>query len=61
MLKKINYFIMIILSFEFISFIIGYGTHYEHYKFTLMLLFLLTNTYFLSRKRKMITQPVRSK
>ena len=51
MLKKINYFIVIILSFEFISFIIGYGTHYEHYRVYLDVI-VPTNQYILFIKKK---------
>ena len=36
MLTKINYFILSTILFELISFISGFGTHFEHYKYAIM-------------------------
>ena len=61
MLKKINYFILFIFSFEIISLFTGYGTHYEYHKYGFMCLFLLANTILLLKKKLPATQKVRNK
>jgi len=43
MLKQINYFILGILMLELISFLSGFGTHFEHYKYAIMLSVLSFN------------------
>ena len=43
MLKQINYFILGILMLELISFLSGFGTHFEHYKYAIMLSVLFFN------------------
>ena len=43
MLKRINYFIISIIIFEFLSFILGSGTHFEHYKYAIMLTIISIN------------------
>ena len=43
MLKKINYFILSIFVLELISLISGFGTHFEHYKYAIMLSVLFFN------------------
>ena len=43
MLKKINYFIFSVVLFEFISFISGFGTHFEHYKYAIMASIVVIN------------------
>ena len=43
MLKQINYFILGILMLELISFLSGFGTHFEHYKYAIMLSILSFN------------------
>ena len=45
-IKYVNYFILFVLSFEALSFMFGSGTHYEHYKFGLMVLIILVNLTF---------------
>ena len=45
-MKYVNYFILFVLSFEALSFMFGSGTHYEHYKFGLMVLIILVNLTF---------------
>ena len=44
MLKKINYFILSIFIFETLSFIIGFGTHFEHYKYAIMISIVVLNS-----------------
>ena len=44
MLKKINYFIFSVVLFEFISFISGFGTHFEHYKYAIMASIVVINS-----------------
>ena len=44
MLKKINYFILSIFIFETLSFIIGFGTHFEHYKYAIMISIVILNS-----------------
>ena len=43
MLKQINYFILSILMLELISLVSGFGTHFEHYKYAIMLSVLFFN------------------
>ncbi len=43
MLKQINYFILSILLLELISLLSGFGTHFEHYKYAIMLSVLFFN------------------
>ena len=45
-IKYVNYFILFVLSFEALSLMLGSGTHYEHYKFGLMVLIILVNLTF---------------
>ena len=44
MLKQINYFIFSVVLFEFISFISGFGTHFEHYKYAIMASIVVINS-----------------
>ena len=44
MLKKINYFILSVVLFEFFSFFSGFGTHFEHYKYAIMASILVINS-----------------
>mgnify|MGYP001489959925 CR=1 FL=1 len=44
MLKKINYFILSVVLFEFISFFVGFGTHFEHYKYAIMASIVVLNS-----------------
>ena len=44
MLKKINYFIFSVVLFELISFISGFGTHFEHYKYAIMASIVVINS-----------------
>ena len=53
MLKLINYFITSIIIFEFLSFILGYGTHFEHYKYATMLTIISVNFVFLKNQSKL--------
>ena len=53
MLKKINYFILFIFIFEALSFIIGFGTHFEHYKYAIMLTIISINYVVLKRQSKL--------
>ena len=50
MLKRINYFIISIIIFEFLSFILGSGTHFEHYKYGIMLTIISINYVVLKRQ-----------
>ena len=53
MLKRINYFITSIIIFEVLSFIVGSGTHFEHYKYGIMLTIISINYVVLKRKSKL--------
>ena len=53
MLKRINYFIISIIIFEFLSFILGSGTHFEHYKYGIMLTIISINYVVLKRQSKL--------
>ena len=53
MLKRINYFIISIIIFEVLSFIVGSGTHFEHYKYGIMLTIISINYVVLKRKSKL--------
>ena len=43
LMKIVNTFIVLVFSIEFFSFVLGYGTHYEHYKYGLMVSIILFN------------------
>ena len=53
MLKRINYFIISIITFEFLSFIMGHGTHFEHYKYATMLTIISVNFVVLKSQSKL--------
>ena len=53
MLKRINYFITSIIIFEVLSFIVGSGTHFEHYKYGIMLTIITINYVVLKRQSKL--------
>ena len=53
MLKRINYFITSIIIFEVLSFIVGSGTHFEHYKYAIMLTIISINYVVLKRQSKL--------
>ena len=50
MLKRINFFIISIIIFEILSFIVGSGTHFEHYKYGIMLTVISINYVVLKRQ-----------
>tara|TARA_B100001175_G_C19132960_1_gene459852 strand:- start:241 stop:429 length:189 start_codon:yes stop_codon:yes gene_type:complete len=50
-MKYVNYFILLVFSLEAISVLIGYGTHYEHFKFGLMAMLIFINLSFKTFKR----------
>ena len=43
MLNRINYFIISVIFFELVSFSAGFGTHFEHYKYAVMLSIVFLN------------------
>ena len=53
MLKRINYFIISIIIFEVLSFFVGSGTHFEHYKYGIMLTIISINYVVLKRQSKL--------
>ena len=53
MLKRINYFIISIIIFEVLSFIVGSGTHFEHYKYAIMLTIISINYVVVKRQSKL--------
>jgi hypothetical protein len=53
MLKRINYFIISIIIFEVLSLIVGFGTHFEHYKYGIMLTIISINYVVLKRQSKL--------
>ena len=52
MLKKINLFIVSLLAIEFFSLLLGYGTHFEHYKYAIMLSIVILNFLFIKSQSK---------
>jgi len=54
MLKNINLFIVSLLAIEFFSLLLGYGTHFEHYKYAIMLSIVILNYLFIRRQSKII-------
>ena len=54
MLKNINLFIVSLLAMEFFSLLLGYGTHFEHYKYAIMLSIVILNYLFIKRQSKII-------
>ena len=52
MLKNINLFIATLLAIEFFSFLFGYGTHFEHYKYAIMLSIITLNYLFIRKQIK---------
>ena len=50
MLKNINLFIASLLVIEFFSLMLGYGTHFEHYKYAIMLSIMILNYIFIKRQ-----------
>ena len=54
MLKNINLFIVSLLAMEFFSLLLGYGTHFEHYKYAIMLSIVILNYLFIRRQSKII-------
>jgi len=61
MLKQINYFILSILMLELISFSLGFGTHFEHYKYAIMLSILSFNLIVQSASTNSILLKVKNK
>ena len=59
MLKNINLFIISLLSIELFSLLLGYGTHFEHYKYAIMLSIVILNYIFINSqsKVKVLKQP----
>ena len=55
MLKNINLFIVFLLAIEFFSLLLGYGTHFEHYKYAIMLSIIILNYLFIRKQAKAIT------
>jgi hypothetical protein len=62
MLNRINYFILSVIFFELVSFFAGFGTHFEHYKYAVMLSIIVLNYIVYSRNRnlEMVKQPINS-
>ena len=54
MLKNINLFIVSLLAIEFFSLLLGYGTHFEHYKYAIMLSIIILNYLFIRKQSKAI-------
>ena len=54
MLKNINLFIVSLLAIEFFSLLLGYGTHFKHYKYAIMLSIVILNYLFIKRQSKII-------
>ena len=52
MLKNINLFIVSLLAIEFFSLLLGYGTHFEHYKYAIMLSIVILNFLFIKSHSK---------
>ena len=52
MIKYINNFILTVLSIQVISFVLGHGTHFEHYKVVTMMMILIGNQLFLKISKK---------
>ena len=54
MLKNINLFIISLIAIEFFSLLLGYGTHFEHYKYAIMLSIFILNYLFTRKQAKAI-------
>ena len=54
MLKNINLFMVSLLAIEFFSLLLGYGTHFEHYKYAIMLSIMILNYIFIKRQSILI-------
>ncbi len=52
MLKNINLFIISLLFIELFSLLLGYGTHFEHYKYAIMLSIVILNYLFINSQSK---------
>ena len=61
MLKQINYFILSILILELISLVSGFGTHFEHYKYAIMLSILSFNLIVQSLSSDYVLSKVKNK
>ena len=59
MLKKISIFIVCIFTVELISFLSGSGTHFEHYKYGLMLTVLGLNMFLVYGTKLLTPEKVR--
>ena len=53
MLNRINYFILSVILFELVSLAAGGGTHFEHYKYAVMLSIVVLNCIVSSRSRNL--------
>ena len=53
MLNRINYFILSVIFFELVSFSAGFGTHFEHYKYAVMLSIVVLNYIVSSRSKNL--------
>ncbi len=54
MLKNINLFIVSLLAMEFFSLLLGYGTHFEHYKYAIMFSIIILNYLFIKKKSNVL-------
>ena len=61
MLKQINYFILSVLMLELISLVSGFGTHFEHYKYAIMLSILSFNLIVQSLSSDYVLSKVKNK
>ena len=53
MFNRINYFILAIFFIELISLLEGFGTHFEHYKYAIMLSIVVLNYIVINRSTKL--------
>ena len=53
MLNHINYFILSVILFELVSLSAGFGTHFEHYKYAVVLSIVVLNCIVSSRSRNL--------
>lgn len=53
MFNRINYFILAIFLIELVSLLAGFGTHFEHYKYAIMLSIVVLNYTVINRSTKL--------
>ena len=53
MLYRINFFILSVIFFELVSLLVGFGTHFDYYKYAIMLSIVILNYIALNGRTKL--------